>query len=118
MFHLVYCRFGRGRDNLSVGLLLCVHPSLPAQVFVPEQCSAVSFSLAVTDASRARRRLLFSSSFREPQANPLHAQYAARRSSGCRRTLGGACRVFLSGLSGRSGVSEAVFAEFRVFEER
>merc|ERR1719326_460282 len=55
--------------------LLLVQPGLVLQVFVPEQCSAVSFSLAVTDASRARRRLLFSSSFREPQANPLHAQF-------------------------------------------
>jgi len=58
-------------DKPRLGL---VQPILVLQVYLP-QGKPFSVEIGITDQTRTRRRLLFSSAFKETSTNPLHARF-------------------------------------------
>jgi len=67
--------------NSPAGL---VQPILVLQVFLP-QGKPFSVELGITDVTKTRRRLLFSSAFKEMSTNPLHARFPLVDSSSVMR---------------------------------
>eukprot|EP00397_Hematodinium_sp_SG-2012_P007306 GEMP01007349.1.p1 GENE.GEMP01007349.1~~GEMP01007349.1.p1 ORF type:complete len:1107 (+),score=299.75 GEMP01007349.1:334-3654(+) len=68
-------------DKPKLGL---VQPILVMQVYLP-QGKPFSVEIGITDATRTRRRLLFSSTFKEMSTNPLHARFPLVDSSSVMR---------------------------------